>query len=108
MKVFEAVPEKTRLVVIATNIAETSLTIPGISYVVDCGRVKQKVFDKATGMSSYVVTWTSQAAANQRAGRAGRTGPGHCYRLFSSAVYQELPQHSIPDILTIPIDGTLH
>jgi len=105
MKVFGDVPPKTRLIVVATNVAETSLTIPGISYVVDSGRVKQKVYDKRTGMSSYVVRWTSKASANQRAGRAGRTGPGHCYRLYSSAMYQELQDHTTPDILTIPIEG---
>lgn len=64
----------------ATNVAETSLTIPGIKYVVDCGKVKKRFYDKITGVSSFRVTWISQASANQRAGRAGRTEPGHCYR----------------------------
>jgi ATP-dependent RNA helicase DHX37/DHR1 len=104
MKVFEAVPANTRLIVVATNIAETSLTIPGISYVVDAGRVKNKVYDKASGMSRYKIDWIAQSAANQRAGRAGRTGPGHCYRLYSSAVFQELPDFPTPDILMIPIE----
>eukprot|EP01122_Echinamoeba_exundans_P008814 TRINITY_DN2999_c0_g1_i2.p1 TRINITY_DN2999_c0_g1~~TRINITY_DN2999_c0_g1_i2.p1 ORF type:complete len:1269 (-),score=258.86 TRINITY_DN2999_c0_g1_i2:1728-5534(-) len=104
MKVFEAVPANTRLIVVATNIAETSLTIPGISYVVDTGRVKNKVYDKASGMSRYKIDWIAQSAANQRAGRAGRTGPGHCYRLYSSAVFQELPDFPTPDILMIPIE----
>ena len=67
-------------VVIATNIAETSLTIDGIYYVVDPGFVKQKVYNSKTGMDSLVVTPISQAQAKQRAGRAGRTGPGKCYR----------------------------
>ena len=66
--------------VIATNIAETSLTIDGIYYVVDPGFVKQKVYNSKTGMDSLVVTPISQAQAKQRAGRAGRTGPGKCYR----------------------------
>ena len=65
---------------IATNIAETSLTIDGIYYVVDPGFVKQKVYNSKTGMDSLVVTPISQAQAKQRAGRAGRTGPGKCYR----------------------------
>ena len=83
----------------ATNVAETSLTIPNIRYVVDTGRVKTKFYDKVTGVSSFHVTWTSQAAANQRAGRAGRTGPGHCYRLYSSAVFNdEFEKFSLPDI----------
>ena len=64
----------------ATNVAETSLTIPNVKYVVDTGKVKTKFYDKVTGVAAFRVTWTSQAAANQRSGRAGRTGPGHCYR----------------------------
>ncbi|KAL0187302.1 hypothetical protein M9458_018972, partial [Cirrhinus mrigala] len=69
--VFRPPPAGARLCVVATNVAETSLTIPGIKYVVDCGRVKKRFYDR--------VTWISQASANQRAGRAGRTEPGHCY-----------------------------
>lgn len=95
------------MIVVATNVAETSITIPGIKYVVDAGRVKQKHFDKRSGVSKFVVEWTSQAAANQRAGRAGRTGPGHCYRLYSSAVFNDqFDKFSPPEILTIPIEGT--
>ncbi|XP_033627885.1 probable ATP-dependent RNA helicase DHX37 [Asterias rubens] len=86
-KVFQPPPENTRLCVVATNVAETSLTIPGIKYLVDTGRVKKRYYDKVTGVSSFKITWTSQASANQRAGRAGRTEPGHCYRLYSSAVF---------------------
>lgn len=77
---FRPSPHGTRACVVATNVAETSLTIPGIKYVVDCGRVKKRFYDRVTGVSSFRVTWTSQASANQRAGRAGRTEPGHCYR----------------------------
>jgi ATP-dependent RNA helicase DHX37/DHR1 len=98
-KVFQLPPEGSRLCVISTNVAETSLTIPNIRYVVDTGRVKTKFFDKVTGVSAFHVTWTSQAAAHQRAGRAGRTGPGHCYRLYSSAVFtDEFEKFSLPDI----------
>lgn len=107
MRIFGQLEENTRLIVVATNIAETSLTIPGITYVVDAGRVKSKVFEKSSGMTSYKVDWTSRASADQRAGRAGRTGPGHCYRLFSSAVYQRFPQFAKPDILNIPIEGVV-
>lgn len=80
LQVFRPPPPGTRLCVVATNVAETSLTIPGIKYVVDCGRVKKRYYDRVTGVSSFKVTWTSQASANQRAGRAGRTEAGHCYR----------------------------
>jgi ATP-dependent RNA helicase DHX37/DHR1 len=108
MLVFDQVPEGKRLIVVATNVAETSITIPGIKYVVDAGRVKQKHFDKRSGVSKFVVEWTSQAAANQRAGRAGRTGPGHCYRLYSSALFtDQFPKFSPPEILTIPIEGVI-
>ncbi|KAG8146371.1 hypothetical protein E2320_012725 [Naja naja] len=72
-KVFRPSPPGTRLCVVATNVAETSLTIPGVRYVVDCGKVKKRFYDKVTGISSFKVMWTSQASANQRAGRAGRT-----------------------------------
>eukprot|EP00794_Sanderia_malayensis_P014128 gene14128-15605_t len=87
-KVFEPCPVGSRLCVIATNVAETSLTIPGIKYVVDSGKVKTRCYDKITGVSSFRITWTSKASANQRAGRAGRVEPGHCYRLYSSAIFQ--------------------
>uniref|UniRef100_A0A3B4TAA8 RNA helicase n=1 Tax=Seriola dumerili TaxID=41447 RepID=A0A3B4TAA8_SERDU len=92
-KVFRPPPPGTRLCVVATNVAETSLTIPGIKYVVDCGRVKKRFYDRVTGVSSFKVTWTSQASANQRAGRAGRTEPGHCYSvcLCASAGCTRLP-----------------
>ncbi|CAB4420840.1 unnamed protein product [Rhizophagus irregularis] len=106
LRVFEPPPEGTRLCVVATNVAETSLTIPGIKYVVDCGKVKGRRYDVATGVQSYVVDWTSKASADQRAGRAGRTGPGHCYRLFSSAVFNDqFQQFTVPEIHRMPIEG---
>ncbi len=64
----------------STNVSETSVTIPGIKYIVDSGKVKQKCYDKVTGASTFNITWISKASANQRAGRAGRTSAGHCYR----------------------------
>lgn len=106
MRVFETPPEGSRLCVVATNIAETSLTIPGIRYVVDCGRSKERHYDEESGVQSFKVSWVSKASADQRAGRAGRTGPGHCYRLFSSAVYEnDFAQFSAPEILRMPIEG---
>uniref|UniRef100_A0A8C5B0M6 Activating signal cointegrator 1 complex subunit 3 n=1 Tax=Gadus morhua TaxID=8049 RepID=A0A8C5B0M6_GADMO len=103
-KVFQASPAGTRLCVVATNVAETSLTIPGIKYVVDCGRVKKRYYDRVTGVSSFKVSWTSQASANQRAGRAGRTEPGHCYRLFSSAVFGDFSEFSEAEITRRPVE----
>ncbi|KAM7415920.1 hypothetical protein PAMA_018133 [Pampus argenteus] len=103
-KVFRPPPPGTRLCVVATNVAETSLTIPGIKYVVDCGRVKKRFYDRVTGVSSFKVSWTSQASANQRAGRAGRTEPGHCYRLYSSAVFGDFSLFSEAEITRRPVE----
>ncbi|XP_050431567.1 ATP-dependent RNA helicase DHX8 [Adelges cooleyi] len=98
-RIFEAAPPGSRKVVIATNIAETSLTIDGIYYVVDPGFVKQKVYNSKTGMDSLVVTPISQAQAKQRAGRAGRTGPGKCYRLYTERAYRdEMLPTPVPEI----------
>ncbi|KAG4084272.1 P-loop containing nucleoside triphosphate hydrolase protein [Neocallimastix lanati (nom. inval.)] len=108
LRVFEPPPENSRLCVIATNVAETSLTIPNIRYVVDTGKVKTRVYDPYTGIQTYQIRWTSKASADQRAGRAGRTGPGHCYRLFSSAVFNDqFEDFSKPEILKTPIDGVV-
>ncbi|ODQ61508.1 hypothetical protein WICANDRAFT_28445 [Wickerhamomyces anomalus NRRL Y-366-8] len=105
MKVFKEPPAGSRLCIVATNIAETSLTIPGIRYVVDAGRSKDRCYDDKTGVQSFEIDWVSKASADQRAGRAGRTGPGHCYRLYSSAVYErDFPQFSRPEILRTPIE----
>lgn len=105
-RVFEAPPAGTRLCVIATNVAETSLTIPNIKFVVDSGRQKSKFYDKVTGVNAFTVTFASKAAADQRAGRAGRIAPGHCYRLYSSAVFNnEFVAFSTPEIQEKPIDG---
>lgn len=106
LQVFQPPREGSRLCVVATNIAETSLTIPGIKYVVDCGRVKERVYNKKTGVESFQIGWISKASAAQRTGRAGRTGPGHCYRLYSSTVFErDFQQFSEPEILKYPIEG---
>lgn len=108
LKIFDAVPQNSRLIVLATNVAETSLTIPGIRYVFDCGRSKEKQYDNTTGVQSFQVNWVSKASAGQRAGRAGRTSPGHCYRLYSSAVYEDaFLEHTVPEMLRTPIEGVV-
>lgn len=81
--VFRPVREGYRKVVVATNVAETSITIDGIVYVIDCGRVKENTFDPETGVVKLVETWTSKASSKQRRGRAGRTRPGECFSLSS-------------------------
>ncbi|CAG2165549.1 unnamed protein product [Oppiella nova] len=71
-------------------------------------QVKTKVYDNVTGISTFIISWTSKASADQRAGRAGRTGPGHCYRLYSSAIFNdEFPQYSEPEILRKPSDDLM-
>mmetsp|Transcript_12824 Transcript_12824/g.38739 ORF Transcript_12824/g.38739 Transcript_12824/m.38739 type:complete len:1220 (-) Transcript_12824:544-4203(-) len=98
-RIFEPAPTGQRKVVIATNIAEASLTIDGIYYVVDPGFAKQKVYNPKIGMDSLVVTPISQASAQQRRGRAGRTGPGKCYRLYTEAAFMgEMLPTSVPEI----------
>lgn len=108
MKVFAEPPKGSRLCVVATNVAETSLTIPGIKYVVDCGRAKERCYNEDTGVQSFEVGWISKASADQRAGRAGRTGPGHCYRIYSSAIYEsDFPQFSMPEIMRMPVESVV-
>ncbi|OQO00172.1 hypothetical protein B0A48_13959 [Cryoendolithus antarcticus] len=98
-RIFEPAPEGTRKVVIATNIAETSITIDGIYFVVDPGFVKQTAYDAKLGMDRLQVTPISQAQAKQRAGRAGRTGPGKCFRLYTESAFQsEMLPTTIPEI----------
>ncbi|AAS53593.2 AFR222Wp [Eremothecium gossypii ATCC 10895] len=105
MKVFADPPKGSRLCVVATNVAETSLTIPGVRYVVDCGRSKERNYNEESGVQSFEIEWISKASADQRSGRAGRTGPGHCYRLYSSAVYErDFQQFSRPEILRMPVE----
>ncbi|CDP18397.1 unnamed protein product [Coffea canephora] len=98
-KIFEPTPEGARKVVLATNIAETSLTIDGIKYVIDPGFCKMKSYNPRTGMESLLVTPVSKASANQRAGRSGRTGPGKCFRLYTAHNYQhDLEDNTVPEI----------
>ncbi|KAK4958624.1 putative ATP-dependent RNA helicase DHR1 [Elasticomyces elasticus] len=108
LRVFEPSPEGSRLIVLATNVAETSLTIPGIRYVFDSGRSKEKSYNSNTGVESFNVGWISKASASQRAGRAGRTGPGHCYRMYSSAIYErDFEEFAQPEILRMPVEGVV-
>ncbi|ETN82043.1 helicase protein [Necator americanus] len=98
-KIFEPTPPNARKVILATNIAETSVTIDGICYVIDPGFSKQNSFDARSGVEHLHVVTISKAAANQRAGRAGRTGPGKCFRLYTAWAYKhELEDQPIPEI----------
>ncbi|XP_077047334.1 pre-mRNA-splicing factor ATP-dependent RNA helicase DHX16 isoform X8 [Agelaius phoeniceus] len=98
-RIFQPTPPGARKVVVATNIAETSVTIDGIVYVLDPGFCKQKSYSARTGMESLVVTPCSKASANQRAGRAGRVAPGKCFRLYTAWAFQhELEETAVPEI----------
>ncbi|CAG9312256.1 unnamed protein product [Blepharisma stoltei] len=98
MKAFESAPENTRKIILATNIAETSLTIPGVKYVIDSGVVKERNYDPRTGMESLKIVKISKAAAKQRAGRAGRESEGICFRLFTSEDFNGFEDYSKPEI----------
>ena len=107
-RIFEPAAPGSRKVVIATNIAETSLTIDGIHYVVDPGFVKQKVYNSKNGIDQLVVTPISQAQAKQRAGRAGRTGPGKCYRLYTERAYRdEMLSTAVPELQRTNLTSTV-
>lgn len=86
---FLKTPENCRKIIFATNIAETSLTVANIGYVIDSGYVKQKVYSSDTGMESLVVVPISKVQAIQRTGRAGRTREGKCIRLYSEKFYND-------------------
>lgn len=107
-KIFEPTPKGARKVVLATNIAETSLTIDGIVYVIDPGFVKENVYNPATGMSKLVTVACSRASANQRSGRAGRVGPGKCFRLYTKwAFMNEMEESTTPEIQRTNLNGTV-
>uniref|UniRef100_A0A8D0Q8L1 RNA helicase n=2 Tax=Sus scrofa TaxID=9823 RepID=A0A8D0Q8L1_PIG len=98
MKVFERVSRSVRKVIVATNVAETSITISGIVYVIDCGFVKLRAYNPRTAIECLVVVPVSQASANQRAGRAGRSRSGKCYRLYTEDAFDQLPQSTVPEM----------
>lgn len=125
-KVFNPVEEGVRKCIISTNIAETAVTINGIRFVIDSGahllffvsrgwsnstlsgKVKEMGYDAETKMSSLQSYWISRASAEQRKGRAGRTGPGVCYRLYSQEIHANLLPYSIPEIQRIPLESVPH
>ncbi|QIW99697.1 hypothetical protein AMS68_005215 [Peltaster fructicola] len=107
-RIFEPAPNGARKVVIATNIAETSITIDGIYFVIDPGFVKQTAYDAKLGMDRLQVTPISQAQAKQRAGRAGRTGPGKCFRLYTETAFlTEMLPTTIPEIQRQNLSNTI-
>ncbi|KAL7792677.1 P-loop containing nucleoside triphosphate hydrolase protein [Trichoderma afarasin] len=107
MYVFDKPPEGTRKVVFSTNIAEASVTIDGIVHVIDCGFVKLRAYNPKTGIETLTTTPISKASASQRAGRAGRTKPGKCYRLYTEDAYQTLPETNPPEIQRSNLASTI-
>ncbi|KAK4688722.1 pre-mRNA-splicing factor ATP-dependent RNA helicase DHX38/PRP16, partial [Tremellales sp. Uapishka_1] len=107
-KIFQPTADGRRKVVVATNIAETSLTLDGILYVVDAGYSKLKIYNPKVGMDALQITPISQANCGQRTGRAGRTGPGFCYRLYTELAYlNELFPNNIPEIQRTNLANTV-
>jgi ATP-dependent RNA helicase DDX35 len=98
MYVFEPAANNTRKVILSTNIAEASVTIDGIVYVIDTGFVKLRAYNPSSGIETLTPVPISKASAIQRAGRAGRTKPGKCFRLYTEASYHALAQTTIPEI----------
>ncbi|XP_052185783.1 probable pre-mRNA-splicing factor ATP-dependent RNA helicase DEAH4 isoform X2 [Diospyros lotus] len=108
VRVFSPPPPNCRRFIVATNIAETSLTVDGVVYVIDSGYVKQRLYNPSTGMHSLDVIQISRVQANQRAGRAGRTCPGKCYRLYPSVAYrEEFVDATIPEIQRTSLAGSV-
>lgn len=107
-RIFDSTPQGKRKVVIATNIAETSITIDGIYYVIDPGFVKVNAYDPKRSMDTLIIQPISRSQADQRAGRAGRTGPGICYRLYTKNAYsKEMSLNTTPEILRQNLSHTI-
>lgn len=98
-RIFQPTPRNTRKVILATNIAETSVTVPGVRFVIDCGKSKIKQFRSKLGLESLLAKSVSRSAAIQRKGRAGREAPGQCFRLYTEADYKNLEERTTPEIL---------
>ncbi|KAG7355003.1 ATP-dependent helicase HrpA [Nitzschia inconspicua] len=104
-RVFRPAMSGTVKIVLATNVAETSVTIPDVSHVIDTGRVKESRFNASTRIKELVTVWTSQASAKQRSGRAGRTSAGTCWRLYSEDFFNnEMTVETAPEMVRTPLD----
>ncbi|CAM4598477.1 unnamed protein product [Lepidochelys olivacea] len=103
-QVFKKTPPGVRKIVIATNIAETSITIDDVVYVIDGGKIKETHFDTQNNISTMAAEWVSKANAKQRKGRAGRVQPGHCYHLYNGLRASLLDDYQLPEILRTPLE----
>ncbi|NXO02320.1 DHX34 helicase, partial [Rhinopomastus cyanomelas] len=102
-KVFDLPPPGVRKCILATNIAETSVTIDGVRFVLDSGKVKELSYDAEAKLQRLQEFWISRASAEQRKGRAGRTGPGVCFRLYSQADYEAFAPYPVPEIQRVAL-----
>ncbi|KAK9789768.1 hypothetical protein WJX73_007283 [Symbiochloris irregularis] len=104
--IFTSPPAGTRKVVLATSIAETSITIDDVVFVIDCGKVKMQAYDALNKLAVLAPVWVSKASATQRAGRAGRVQPGTCFRLYPRRLHDEaFEDHAAPELLRVPLEG---
>ncbi|XP_038065791.1 probable ATP-dependent RNA helicase DHX34 isoform X2 [Patiria miniata] len=106
-KVFDIAPEGVRKCIVSTNIAETSVTIDGIRFITDSGKVKEMSYNAEAKMQQLQEFWISRASAEQRKGRAGRTGPGVCFRLYEESQYNDFQEYSTPEIHRVPLDSLI-
>ncbi|XP_074666137.1 putative ATP-dependent RNA helicase DHX34 isoform X2 [Strix aluco] len=104
-KVFDVAPPGVRKCILATNIAETSVTIDGVRFVLDSGKVKEMSYDPQGKLQRLQEFWISRASAEQRKGRAGRTGPGVCYRLYAESDYDAFAPYPVPEIQRVALDA---
>ncbi|KAF2085408.1 ATP-dependent RNA helicase [Saccharata proteae CBS 121410] len=106
-RVFLPAPPRTRKIILSTNIAETSVTVPGVRHVIDCGKSKIKQFRPQLNLDSLLVKPVSRSAAIQRQGRAGREAPGNCYRLYTEKGFAEMQKDTTPEILRCDLSAAL-
>ncbi|NXT80871.1 DHX34 helicase, partial [Zapornia atra] len=104
-KVFDVPPPGVRKCILSTNIAETSVTIDGVRFVLDSGKVKEMSYDPQGKLHRLQEFWISRASAEQRKGRAGRTGPGVCYRLYAESDYDAFSPYPVPEIQRVALDS---
>ncbi|GMH22995.1 hypothetical protein Nepgr_024838 [Nepenthes gracilis] len=102
-EIFDRPPADVRKIVLATNIAESSITIDDVVYVIDCGKAKETSYDALNKLACLLPSWISKASAHQRRGRAGRVQPGVCYRLYPKIIHDAMPEYQLPEILRTPL-----
>ncbi|XP_074310769.1 DExH-box ATP-dependent RNA helicase DExH3 [Silene latifolia] len=103
--IFERPPLNVRKIVLATNMAEASITINDVVFVVDCGKAKETTYDALNNTPCLLPSWISKASARQRRGRAGRVQPGECYHLYPRCVYEAFADYQLPELLRTPLNS---